>query len=194
MVAIDLLPAEYRVARRVKRVAKVATFGVVGLGIFAASLTAVKVIAVTQATARLDDLKAQRQTVEGQVKGLGHIAALDASVTNRRGQLATAFAGELSWPQLMSSLKSSIPQGAKLTSIASAGSSGGTAFSVSGSAQQLDGVAAWLSSVEGVSGVVTVHPNNAVRDGVSPTVNFSATAQFVGPLSGKCSGTEGSCP
>lgn len=193
MTAIDLLPVEYRAAKRLQRLSRYVSIGVAGLGVAVVAVTAVTFIQVSTARAHLDELKSTRTAVKTKVGALAHIAGLDTSIKARQGQLATALAGELAWPQIMSSLKASIPEGTKLTTLASAGSAGTTTFSVTGSTQKLDGLAAWLSSVEGVAGIVSIHPSNAVRVGTTDEVNFSASAQFVGPLSGRCASNK-VCP
>ncbi len=179
MSQVNLLPPELLARQKTRRLATL----IVGAGaVFMALLVAFWFMQGQKLAGINDDIAAQNATnagLQAQIDGLQDAQALQEEAAGKQALLTKAFAGEVSFSQLLMDLSKVIPSDAYLSSFdasLSAAVTAGTAtvpgtttfagsFAVEGGADGFESIASWLTRLESVRGWVNPWLSNAAETG-----------------------------
>jgi Tfp pilus assembly protein PilN len=179
---VNLLPPELLARHKTRRLATL----VVGAGaVLMALLVGFWFLQGQKLSGINDDIAAQNATnagLQAQIDGLQDAQALQEEAAGKQALLTKAFAGELSFSQLLMDLSKVIPSDAYLSSFdaslvaavttgaaTTTDTTGTTAFAgsfkVEGAADGFESIASWLTRLESVRGWVNPWLSNASETG-----------------------------
>ena len=179
MSQVNLLPPELLARQKTRRL----TTLIIGAGaVIVAVLIAFWFLQSQKLSGINDDIAAQNATnagLQAQIGGLQDAQALQEEAAGKQALLTKAFAGELSFSQLLMDLSKVIPSDAYLSSfdasltaavpsgtVAAAGTTPfAGSFTVAGAADGFESIASWLTRLESVRGWVNPWLSSAAEIG-----------------------------
>ncbi len=188
MTQVNLLPAEIKVRKQVRRTTALvvsAGVAVVAFLFFVFVLQSARLVSVNGTLQQQEGVNSSLNT---QVASLSRFEELKQTLANREALLSSLESGEVLWSGVLRDVSMVIPDQVYLTSL-SAGAGGQQGGTIPGASMvgsiQFGGVAAdyptvskWLTRLEEVTGWVNSWVGNAGESGTDGRVSFSGSVDL----------------
>jgi len=202
-VPINLLPQEVVGEQRTKKYFGYATVGALGLVLLLVLISVLQHFKISSEQNTLKQSQARVTTLQGEVGALAPYDLLNRTVQARRGSLASALVGDVSWTRFLDDLDHRAPGDSSLQSLTMTAASATTpdgqvsygTVQYGGKVSNFPGLAGWLDTMAGSKGLHFVYLGTGSRPDPGSPVSFTATANLTAAsLSGRCQTETAPCP